>query len=89
MVEIKLHDLPMDKIGELAPPEDAMIKEMMDAGIIEKGYVLSDMSGAYIVINAEDERDATNISKRCRCFRICELSSSKFKIWFEQSDRAF
>ena len=59
MVEIKLHDLPMDKIGELAPPEDRMIKEMMDAGVIEKGYVLSDMSGAYIVINADDESDAT------------------------------
>ena len=59
MVEIKLENLPMDKIGELAPPEDAMIKEMMDAGVIEKGYVLSDLSGAYIIINAEDKQDAT------------------------------
>lgn len=59
MVEIKLENLPMDKIGELAPPEDAMIKEMIDAGVIEKGYVLSDLSGAYIVINAEHEQDAT------------------------------
>lgn len=73
MVEIKLENVPMEKIGELAPREDEMIAEMMEKGVIEKGYVLADLSGAYIVINAEDEQKATEHLEKLPMFPFMQI----------------
>ena len=70
MVEIKLHDLPFEKVGELAPPEDAIIKEMIDAGVIEKDYVRSDFRERISSSTPRTKLTRRNIPKRCRCFPI-------------------
>lgn len=57
MIEIKMVSISLEKVKELAGPEDAKVAEMMKAGIVKHGYVRADLSGAYMVIVAEDEDD--------------------------------
>ncbi len=64
MVEITLSGLPAEKVAALMPEEDRIVKELTESGIVQALYVHADLSGAYIVGQAESgEALVTHLSR--------------------------
>lgn len=55
MAVVRLSGLDRDAVIATMPAEDAVVRELMDEGIVTSLFVRGDLSGAFIVGSAQDE----------------------------------
>lgn len=54
MVDLVVSGLTMDEIKAIIPAEGAVVRELMEAGVVLALHVKADYSGAYVVGQAAD-----------------------------------
>lgn len=79
MIEIFLTPIPMDKVQELAGPEDAMVADWKAQGLVEQGYVRSDLSGAYIVMRADSPEQVQERMSKLPMFPYMKQTAIEIK----------
>ena len=79
MVEISLSPIPMEKIRELAGPEDAMVAEWKAQGLVEQAYVRSDLSGAYIVMRGDNPEQVQERMSKLPMFPYMKQTAIEIK----------
>lgn len=57
MAVVHLSGLTTEVIAQTMPLEDAIVRDLMNEGIVESLHVRGDLSGAFIVGNAASEDD--------------------------------